>query len=120
MKYLLMIYMNDETWAGLSAAERDAVMAGHDEFQRITRETGELLNTHALGSPSTTAVVRVRDGEPVVTDGPFLEAKEYLAGYYLMDCESRERAVELAGMIPDARYSATEVWPVMFSSGVDV
>ena len=56
-------------------------MAGHDEFQRLTRESGELLDTHALGSPSTTSVVRVRDGEPVVTDGPFLEAKEYLAGY---------------------------------------
>jgi hypothetical protein len=120
VKYLLMLYMNDETWAGLSERERDAVMAGHDEFQRLTRESGELLDTHALGSPSTAAVVRVRDDEPVVTDGPFVEAKEYLAGYYLMDCESRERAVELAAMIPDSRYNATEVWPVMFSAGADV
>ena len=120
MKYLLMIYMNDETWAGLSSSERDAVMAGHDEFQRLTRESGELLDTNALGSPSMAAVVRVRDGEPVVTDGPFVETKEYLAGYYLMDCESRERALELAAMIPDSRHNATEVWPVMFSAGVDV
>ncbi|MFI9379766.1 YciI family protein [Kutzneria sp. NPDC052558] len=120
MKYLLMIYLNDETWAGLSAAERDAVMAGHEELQRITRESGELLDTNALGGPATTSVVRVRDGDPVVTDGPFLEAKEYLAGYYLVDCESRERALELAAMIPDSRHGVTEVWPVMMSSGVDV
>jgi hypothetical protein len=113
VKYLLMIYMNDETWAGLSAPERDAVMAGHEEFQRLTRESGELLDTNALGSPSTVAVVRV-------TDGPFVETKEYLAGYYLMDCESRERALELAALVPDSRHNATEVWPVMFSAGVDV
>jgi hypothetical protein len=96
------------------------VMAGHEELQRLTRESGELLDTNALGSPSTAAVVRVRDGEPVVTDGPFVETKEYLAGYYLMDCESRERALELAAMVPDSRHNATEVWPVMFSAGVDV
>jgi hypothetical protein len=120
VKYLLMIYMNDRTWSGLSERERRAMMAGHEDFQRATRESGELLDTNALGGPSTTSVVRVRDGEPVVTDGPFLETKEYLAGYYLMDCESRERALELAALIPDSTYSATEVWPVMFSGGVDV
>ncbi len=120
MKYLLMIYLNDEAWAGLSAEQRAAIMAGHEELQRITRESGELLDTNALGGPSTTSVVRVRDGDPVVTDGPFLEAKEYLAGYYLVDCESRERALELAAMVPDSRYGATEVWPVMSSSGGDV
>ncbi|MFC0437961.1 YciI family protein [Kutzneria buriramensis] len=120
MKYLLMIYMNDQTWVGLSEQERSALMAGHDELQRVTRESGELVDTNALGSPETSSVVRVRDGEPVVTDGPFLEAKEYLAGYYLMDCESRERALELAALIPDSRHCATEVWPVMISAGVDV
>jgi hypothetical protein len=120
VKYLLMIYMNDQTWTGLSEQERSALMAGHEELQRVTRESGELVDTNALGSPETSAVVRVRDGEPVVTDGPFLEAKEYLAGYYLMDCESRERALELAALIPDSRLCATEVWPVMFSAGVDV
>jgi len=64
-------------------------------------------------------VVRVRGGQPVVTDGPFLEAKEYLGGFYLIDCESKERAIELAALIPDAKIEGlgVEVRPVMFSDG---
>ena len=59
----------------------------------------------------------MRDGAPVVTDGPFLEAKEHLAGYYEVDCESIERAVELAAMMPEARYQGVEVRPVMGPAG---
>jgi hypothetical protein len=55
-----------------------------------------------------------------VTDGPYLEAKEYVAGYYLLDCESRERAVELAARIPDAKYTAIEVRPLMTEGGIDL
>jgi hypothetical protein len=64
-------------------------------------------------------VVRVRGGQPVVTDGPFVEAKEYLGGFYLIDCESKERAIELAALIPDAKIEGlgVEVRPVMFSDG---
>ena len=64
-------------------------------------------------------MVRVRGGQPVVTDGPFLEAKEYLGGFYLIDCESKERAIELAALIPDAKIEGlgVEVRPVMFSDG---
>jgi hypothetical protein len=63
----------------------------------------------------------VRDGQPVVTDGPYAEAKEYMAGFYLVDVESRERAYELAAKIPDAAVEglAVEVRPVMFSAGAD-
>jgi hypothetical protein len=78
-----------------------------------------MITTQALADPSQSAVVRVRAGQPVVTDGPFLEAKEYLGGFYLIDCESRERALELAALIPDTKIEglAVEVRPVMFSDG---
>ena len=66
------------------------------------RKSGELITTQALVDPSQAAVVTVRNGQPVVTDGPFLEAKEYLGGFYLVDCEDKERAIELAAQIPDA------------------
>jgi hypothetical protein len=79
-----------------------------------------MVRTDALGDPSQSATVRVRDGVPVVTDGPYVEAKEFLAGYYLVDCESKERAIELAAMIPDAAFNAMEVRPVMFTGGEDV
>jgi len=55
-----------------------------------------------------------------VTDGPFLEAKEFFAGYYVVDCESRERAIELAAMIPDAKFAAMEVRPIMTLDGPEM
>ena len=61
--------------------------------------------------------MRVRDGVPAVTDGPFLEAKEHLAGYYEVDCASIDRAVELAGLMPEARYQGVEVRPVLGPGG---
>ena len=117
MKYMILIQLNPAAMEAMPEAEREAVMRGHDEFQRITRESGEFVSTHALADPAESAVVRVRNGVPAVTDGPYVEAKEYLAGFYLVDCASKERALELAAMIPDAHVNAMEVRPVIFSLG---
>jgi hypothetical protein len=83
------------------------------------KESGELVTTQALVDPSQAAVVSVRGGRPVVTDGPFLEAKEFLGGFYLVDCEDRDRAIELASQIPDAAIEGlgVEVRQVMFADG---
>jgi hypothetical protein len=120
VKYLLMIYMNPTIWESLSEAERTAVFGAHEEFQRPIRESGELVGFAALADPSNSSTVRVRDGVPAVTDGPYVEAKEYLAGYYVVDCETVDRAWELAAQLPDARYTAIEVRPVMDSSGMEM
>ena len=73
----------------------------------------------ALAEPAQSAVVRVRDGVPVVTDGPYLESKEFMGGYYIVDCATRERALELAALIPDAGVEGLgiEVRPIIFSAG---
>ena len=65
-------------------------------------------------------MVRTQNGVPAVTDGPYLEGKEFLAGYYVVECETKERALEVAAMIPDARVEGLgiEVRPVMFSDGM--
>jgi hypothetical protein len=118
MKYLLMIYMNPEIWEGLSEEDRDAVLGAHDAFQASLKDTGELMGFAALKEPVGSTTVRVRDGVPAVTDGPYIEAKEFLAGYYAVDCETLERAQELAAQIPDARYTAIEVRPVEASMGL--
>ncbi|MDX3190816.1 YciI family protein [Streptomyces sp. MN03-5084-2B] len=102
MKYLLAMYLNPEVMAGLSEQDMDTIMTGHQDFIRTIRESGEMISTQALGALADSSVVRVRGGLPAVTDGPFLETKEFLAGYYLVECASKERAVELAAMIPDA------------------
>ncbi|WP_156755256.1 YciI family protein [Actinokineospora pegani] len=122
MKFLLIMHMNPAVWDGLTEAERKAVMAGHEGFITEVTESGELLGTQALGDPSTSAVVRVRDGVPVVTDGPYAEVKEYLGGFYHIDVDSRERALELAAKIPDAAVDGlgVEVRPVMFAAGPDL
>jgi hypothetical protein len=97
-------------------------MGGHGEFMNTVKESGEMISTVALSDPSNSAVVRVRGGVPAVTDGPYAEAKEYLAGYYLIDCESKERALEVAALIPDAKVDGLgiEVRPVMFSAGLEM
>jgi hypothetical protein len=78
-----------------------------------------MITTQALADPSQSVVVRVHGGRPAVTDGPYLEAKEYLCGFYLIDCDSKERAIELAAMIPDATVDGmgVEVRQVMYSNG---
>ncbi|MEV0272045.1 MAG: hypothetical protein HOV71_19240 [Hamadaea sp.] len=120
MKYLLIITMNPTVFESLSEADREAVFAGHDALIKELNETGEMVGFAALADPSATKTVRVRDGVPAVTDGPYVEAKEFLAGYYVIDCESPERAVELAAKIPDATFNAVEVRPVMESAGLEM
>ncbi|HEV7789563.1 MAG TPA: YciI family protein [Pseudonocardia sp.] len=122
MKFLLIMHNNPAVWDALTESERDEVMTGHGDFIKAIQESGEMIVTQALADPSNTVVVRVRGGVPVVTDGPYLEAKEFLGGYYLIDVASRERAIELAAMIPDARFEGLgiEVRPVMFSAGMEM
>jgi hypothetical protein len=121
MKFMLIMHMNPQIWDSLTEDERNEVMEGHGGFIETIRASGEMLGTTALADPSSSAVVRVRDGVPAVTDGPYLEAKEYLGGYYLVECENRERALELAAMIPDARVNGLgiEVRPVVFAAGAE-
>jgi hypothetical protein len=122
VKFLLIMHNNPAVWESLTEGERDEVMTGHGDFIKTIQQSGEMIVTQALADPSNTVVVRVRGGVPVVTDGPYLEAKEFLGGYYLVDVASRERAIELAALIPDARFEGLgiEVRPVMFSAGMEM
>jgi hypothetical protein len=119
MKFLLIMHMNPIVWNALTEEERTEIGDGHGAFIDTITKSGEMITTQALADPSQSAVVRVHGGQPAVTDGPFLEAKEHLGGFYLIDCESKERAIELAALIPDAKVEGmgVEVRPVMFSDG---
>jgi hypothetical protein len=119
VKFLLIMHMNPQIWSALTEDERNEVMKGHDGFIETTRASGELLDGVALADPAQSAVVRVREGVPAVSDGPYLEAKEFLGGYYLVECADRDRALALAALIPDARVEGVgvEVRPVVFSVG---
>ena len=119
MKFLISMHINPAVMDALSDEERSAIGAGHGEFMEALKKSGELINTQALVDPSQAVVVSVRNGQPVVTDGPFLESKEFLGGFYLIDCENKERAIELASRIPDAAIEGfgIEVRQVMFFEG---
>lgn len=120
MKYMLLIYNNPATYAGWSEQERSALFGEVDVIMKELTESGELIGGEALADPSSTKTVRVRDGVPAITDGPFAEAKEQLAGYLMVECESPKRAEEIAARWPDARYFAMEVRPVMHTSGIEM
>lgn len=121
MKYLLIIHNNPALLESLSPAELDALMGAHEPFQAALRETGELVGFAALTDASQSRVVRKpAGGVPVVTDGPYLEAKEHLAGFYVVDCDTPQRAAELAGMMPEAAYGGVEVRAVMEEAGLEM
>ena len=123
MKYLVMIWHNPESravWESFSEAERAAGYGAYEALNEELAATGELVVTHALADPSEgRRVVRTEHGVRS-TDGPYAEAKEFLAGFYLLECESLERAVELAGKIPEADLGQIEVRPVMEYGGSEM
>ncbi|MFC5814829.1 YciI family protein [Nonomuraea harbinensis] len=112
MKYLLLIYGNPASQEAIARA-RDQVMAEVDTLMKELAATGELVGGQALAGPAESKTVVVRDGVPAVTDGPFLESKEFLAGYLIVECESVERATDIAARWPDARLCAMEVRPII-------
>ncbi len=128
MKYLLLIHTNAANWGhpafartaefqGLAPGEQDSAHAQFEALMREISETGELIDGQPLADPSSTRTVRVRGGELDLTDGPFIEGKEQLAGFFVVDCDSPERALEIAARFPDARFASVEVRPIMDLAG---
>ncbi len=113
MQYMLLIHSSESGWESLSEAERNEMYAAYGAFTQAIREKGAFVAGDELASSSTATTVRVRDGETLVTDGPFAETKEQLGGYYLIEAESIDEAIEWAAQIPGARYGAIEVRPVV-------
>jgi hypothetical protein len=120
VKYVLLIYDNPEAREAFFGEATDELMGEVDALLRELTESGELVGAEALADPSNTKTVRVRGGVPAVTDGPFAEAKEQLGGYLIVDCESPERAAEIAARWPNARYCAMEVRPIMEAAGTEM
>ena len=121
MKFIGLIHNNPAAWQALSQEEREQHNADADVFLARLTESGELLGgAVVLAHPSNAKTVRVRNGVPAITDGPFAEGKEHLAGFYLLECEDLERATEIATGDPSARFFAVEVRPIMHMGGSDL
>ncbi|MFC4466893.1 YciI family protein [Streptomyces xiangluensis] len=120
MKYMLLIYSSPQTWDALSQNERDQIVRDHATLCEELVESGEWIGGNALADKVQSKAVRVRDGATMIVDGPYVEAKEHLAGYDLVECHSMDRALEIAARIPDARLCGVEVRPLMDSGGMEM
>ena len=110
MKYMLLIYADEGVWTD---SERQQCYGESTQLAHQLRSSGQYLAANPLQSVSTANSVRVRDGQRLVADGPFAETREQLGGYFLIEAENMEKAIEIAGRIPGARKGTVEVRPVV-------
>jgi hypothetical protein len=120
VRYVLLIYQSPGLMESFSPEEIQEIFAQVDGLIQEYTASGEWIGGEALADPTNAKTIRLRDGVPAVTDGPFGEAKEYLAGYCLFDCETEERALEIAARWPIARDSALELRPLMQQAGMEM
>jgi hypothetical protein len=113
MQYLLLIHNDEQLWSTLSDEERNSMIQEYGALTAALRDSGTYVGGSQLQPSSTAATVRIRDGEQVVTDGPFAETKEQLGGYYLIEADSLDEALEWAAKIPAARTGSIEVRPLV-------
>jgi len=112
MQYMLLIYSDEKTWAGMTDAQIKATMQGYNEYTRALAGSGALRGGSELAPVGTATTVRVRNGRTMTTDGPFAETKEQLGGYYLIDVPNLDDAIGWAAKIPSALHGSIEVRPL--------
>jgi len=111
MKYLCTIYGEESQWSNATPEQMGEVMAAYNAFGE--EAAGVILGGEGLEPTSAATTVRVRDGERLLSDGPFAETKEQLGGFYLLECGSLDEAIDWAAKIPGAASGSVEVRPVM-------
>jgi hypothetical protein len=112
MRYMLLIASNPQAYEGMSPEAQQEILKGYLTFTEEIQASGEFVAGDPLQGLDTATTVRVRDGRATTTDGPFAESKEVLAGYYIVDAASLDRALQIAARIPDAATGSVEVRPL--------
>lgn len=112
MQYILLIYGDEAAGASMSPEEGAKLMQEYTDYSQWLVDKGWMRGGDALRDTEHATTVRVRKGETVTTDGPFAETKEQLGGYYVIDCENLDQAIEAASKIPTAVHGSIEVRPI--------
>jgi hypothetical protein len=112
MKYALLIYGDEQSWAMFSPEEQANEFRAYDSYTKWLVDQGWMRAGEALQSVTTATKVQVRDGKILATDGPFAETKEQLGGFYLIECDNLDQAIDAASRIPAARGGTIEVRPI--------
>jgi hypothetical protein len=113
MQYLLLIHDDEAHWGDMPEDERNAIYAEYGQYTEELQSRGILVGANQLQPAETATVVHVEDGKTLTTDGPFAETKEVLGGYYLIDVDTLDEALDWAAKIPSARYGHIEVRPIV-------
>lgn len=113
MKYLCLIYENEKNWETMPQSDAEGIMNEYFAFTEDIRKSGKYVAGEALQPTPTATTVRIRNGKISTTDGPFVETKEQLGGFYLIDAKDLNDAIQVAARIPSARLGGIEVRPVV-------
>jgi hypothetical protein len=118
MKYLLLVHHNEEVFKTMPEGTRDDMLAESIQLCHQLDSKGQYIHASPLQPEATGSVVQVREGKEIVTDGPFMETREQLAGYFLVDVENQEEAIRIAERVPGARIGTVEVRPLVEIAGL--
>jgi hypothetical protein len=112
MQYLLLLYANEGGWDTLSKADQEQGMAAYGAYTQALKKAGALVGSNRLQPVSSATTVRLADGKPQVLDGPYVESREQLGGYYLIEVADLDAAIAWATRCPGAGHGIIEVRPV--------
>ena len=112
MQYLLMVYVNEASWPKLSKADQEQGMAAYGAYTEALNKAGVLKGSNRLQAVSTATTVRLANGKPQVLDGPYVDSKEQVGGYYLIDVPDLDSAISWASRCPGASHGVVEVRPI--------
>jgi len=113
MQYIVLIYGSEKGWSSMSKPDAEQMYAEYRKYSEDLARAGVIRGGSELKPTSTATTVRVRGGKRQVTDGPFAETKEQLGGYFLVEVDDLDTAIELASKIPGARHGSVEVRPII-------
>ena len=113
MKYVLLIHRDEKGWGKLSESEQEKILGEYTQFFQEIKASGHYLSDNRLQPTSSARSVRLRNGKRLVTDGPFVETREQLGGYILIDAKDLDEAIGIAARVPTAKWGTVEVRPVM-------
>lgn len=118
MKYLLIVHHDEEAFAKMSDATRKTLLTESIQLTHQLHAKGQYVHASPLQPTATATLVRVHDGKRSVTDGPFIETREQIAGYFLIEAKDLNEAIDIAGRVPGARIGAVEVRPLRKIEGL--
>jgi len=118
MRYILLVHHSEEAFGQLGEIEQQKMRTESVQLANQLDSTGHYLDAAPLQPTSATTSVKVREGKPIVTDGPFAETREQLGGYFLIDAANLDEAIDIAARIPGARIGTVEIRPILELPGL--